>query len=192
MAIGVVMEVIEKFAKARLTELKENKFYEGTIMPETSLRYMGVKAGNSGADLGKGEVYFVFYTDKTKEEIYDELAILEKELEEKLAPLGIVGDGFEPATRFFHYQYCEPNCDDIKLLLEASREAIGKEPVVCGSCLSDLSIISKYGSDSAFGFGCGRDFSLVGGAHQPNEYIECDKFVEFTKTIAAYVLKILG
>lgn len=41
---------------------------------------MGIKAGDAGADLGKGEVYFVFYTDKTKEEIYSELAELEKSI----------------------------------------------------------------------------------------------------------------
>jgi acetylornithine deacetylase/succinyl-diaminopimelate desuccinylase-like protein len=53
-------------------------------------------------------------------------------------------------------------------------------------------VISKYGSSEAFAFGMGRDFSLPGGAHQPNEYTECDKLVEFTKTIAAYILNTLG
>ena len=73
-------------------------------------------------------------------------------------------------------------------MLDASIEATGKAPAVCGSCLSDLSVISKYGSSEAYGFGMGRDFSLPGGSHQPNENIECDKFVEFTKTIAAYII----
>ena len=77
-------------------------------------------------------------------------------------------------------------------MVEASKEAAGKDLLVCGSCLSDLSVISKYGSDKAYGFGAGRDFSEVGGAHQPNEYIECDKFLDYTKTIAAYILKVLG
>lgn len=192
MAIPVVIEVIEKFSKNRKIELEENRFYKGTIIPETSLRYMGVKAGNAGADLGMGEVYFVFYTDKTKDEIYSEFAELEKELEERLLPLGIIGDGFKPATRFFHYVFCEPDSEDVKLMLEASREATGDEPIVCGSCLSDLSVISKYGSSRAFGFGAGRDFSEIGGAHQPNEFIECDKLIKYAKTIAAYVIKVLG
>ena len=192
LAIPVVLELIEKFAKNRQKELEENRFYRGTIIPQTSLRYMGVKAGNAGADLGIGEVYFVFYTDKTKEEIYAELAELEKELAEKLDPLGIVGDGFSAATRFFHYVFCEPDCDDIKLMVEASKEAIGVEPLVCGSCLSDFSVISKYGSARSFAYGAGRDFSMQGGAHQPNEYIECDKLVEFAKCIATYIVKVLG
>lgn len=62
----------------------------------------------------------------------------------------------------------------------------------CGSCLSDLSVISKYGSSLAFGYGIGRDFSEIGGAHQPNEFIELDKLVDFTKTVANYILKVLG
>ena len=192
MAIPVVMEVIEKFAKNRREELENNRFYKGTIIPETSLRYLGIKAGNAGSNLDKGEVLFVFYTDKNKDEIYAEFDELNKELKEKLLPLGVIGDGFVPNTRFFHYVFCEPDSEDVKLVLASSKEATGKEPIVCGSCLSDLSVISKYGSNKAFGFGAGRDFSQEGGAHQTNEYIECDKFVEYTKTIGAYILKVLG
>lgn len=191
-ALCVIVDTIEEtFEKRRSEELEENRFYKGTIIPKTSLRYMGTRAGNSGSDLGKGEVHFVFYTDKTKDEIFAEFKEMEAILNEKLAPLGIIGDGFKPATRFFHYVFTEPDSEDICLMVEASKEAIGKEPIVCGSCLSDLSVISKYGSSRAYGFGCGRDFSKPGGAHQPNEYMECDALVEYTKTIAAYVLKVL-
>jgi len=112
-------------------------------------------------------------------------------LSQKLSEIGIVGDGFEPVTRFFHYAFCEADSEDIRLMLEASKEANGKQPPVCGSCLSDLSVISKYGSDRAFGFGVGRSFEKTGGAHQPNEFIECDELVYFAKTIGAYVLKVL-
>lgn len=191
-ALPIVMEVVEKFAENRRKELQENRFYADTIIPETSLRYMGVRAGNNGMDLGNGEVYFVYYTDKTKEQIFAEFAELEKELEERLAPLGIIGDGFKPQTRFFHYVFCEPDSEDVKNMLAVSKEVTGKEPIVCGSCLSDLSVISKYGSSRAYGFGIGRDFSKEGGAHQPNEYIECDKLLEYTKVIGAYILKMLG
>ncbi len=191
-AIPVVLEEIEKFAANRCDELEKNRFYKGTIIPETSLRYMGVRAGYDGMDLGVGEVFFVYYTDKTKDEIYSEFAELEKVIAKRLEPLGIIGDGFKPNTRFFHYVYCEPDSEDIKNMLEAAKSATGEEPIVCGSCLSDLSVISKYGSSNAYAFGMGRDFSKPGGAHQPNEYIECDKFVEYTKTIGAYILRVLG
>ncbi len=192
-AISVVIDTIEEtFEANRRHEMEENRFYKGTIIPQTSLRYMGASAGNNGSDLGKGEVHFVFYTDKDKAYIGGEFAEVEKILAEKLEALGIIGDGFTYATRFFHYVFCEPDSEDVKLMVESSVEATGKDLEVCGSCLSDLSVISKHGSSRAYGFGCGRDFSEIGGAHQPNEFIECDKFLEYTKTIATYILKILG
>jgi len=191
-AIATVIDTIDRvFGSNRRKEMEKNRFYKGTIIPETSLRYMGAKAGNAGNDLGKGEVHFVFYTDKTKEEIWLELDETKEILSQKLSEFGIVGDGFEPATRFFHYAFCQPDSEDVRLMVEASKEAGGIEPPVCGSCLSDLSVISKYGSDHAFGFGVGRGFEKIGGAHQPNEYIECDELVYFAKTIGAYVLKVL-
>ncbi len=192
LAIPVVLEVLDKFAEARSKELEANRFYAGTIIPSTSLRYMGIKAGDGGMDLGVGTIHFVFYTDKTKDEIYSELAELEKELAAKLEPLGIIGDGFAPSTRFFHYVFCEPDSTDIVLMKQAFEEATGSEVRVCGSCLSDLSVISKYGSSRAYGFGAGVDFSKPGGAHQPNEFIECDKLVDYAKTIAAFIVKVLG
>lgn len=191
-ALPVVLEEIGKFADRRRQELEENRFYAGTVIPAASLRYMDVRAGNAGNDLGTGEVFFTFYTDKDKQTIDDEFAQLEETLRERLEPMGIIGDGFEPKTRFFHYVFCEPDSEDVTRMLAAAREATGEELVVCGSCLSDLSVISKYGSSRAFGFGAGRNFSLVGGAHQPNEFIECEALVKYTKTIALYVMDMLG
>jgi len=191
-AVNIVLDVMESFAQRRKAELSANRFYANTIIPGTSLRYMGIKAGNSGSDLGAGEIKFVYYTDKTKEEIYGEFRQIEQELNEKLAPLGIIGDGFVPATRFFHYAYAEPDCGNIQDMCAAARAATGRELKVCGSCLSDLSVIVKYGSREAYGFGIGRDFSTYGGAHQPDEYIECDKLVEYAKIIAAYIVQTMG
>lgn len=191
-AIPVVMEVLESFAERRRAELKENRFYKDTPIPDESMRYMGIKAGNKGADLGTGELLFVFYTDKTKEEINEEYRELEKVLTERLAPLGIIGDGFFPETRFFHYVHTEPDCYSIRQMQEAARSISGREITPCGSCLGDLSVILKYGSQEAFSFGIARPFHEYGGAHQPDEFIECDKLVEFTKIMGAYILNILG
>lgn len=190
-AIPIILEIMKSFADNRCKELEANPFYAGTIIPETSFRYMGIHAGKDGTDLGQGEVSFVYYTDKCKEDIYAEFEELEHVLAERLACLGIIGDGFIPNTRFFHYAYCEPDSQDIICMLEAAREATGKEPIVCGSCLSDLSVISKYGSSRAFGFGAGREFSKPGGSHQPNEYMECNKLIEYAKTIAVFIFKVL-
>lgn len=191
-AIPVVMDILKEFGHNRYVELSNNKYYNGTIIPQSSMLYMRIRAGCNGTDLNMGEIHFMFYTDKSEEEIYDEFAALEEKLSEALKPLGIIGEGFVPYTRFFHYVFCEPDAQDIKKLLDASLEATGKDLLVCGSCLSDLSVISKYGSSNAFAFGAARSFSEEGGAHQPNEYIECDKLVEYTKTIAVYILKLLS
>lgn len=191
-ALPVVMAEIKKFGERRRAELEANRFYAGTIIPGTSLRYTEVRAGNNGADLGVGELQFTYYTDKTRDEIYEEFAQFEKLLDEKLAPLGIKGDGFIPYTRFFHYGFCEPDCRDITDMLDAAQEATGEKPLVCGSCLSDLSIILKHSHADAYGYGAGRNFGEIGGAHQPNEFIECDKLVAYTKNIGAYIVKVLG
>jgi len=191
-AIPVVMETLAAFGARRKEELQNNRFYRDTIIPGTSLRYIDIHVGNVGADLGVCELMFVYYTDSAKEDICAELAVLEQELEKKLLPLGIIGDGFRPNTRHFHYGFSEPDCDAIRLMQEAAQEVSGRTVIPCGSCLSDLSVILKYGSSEAYGFGIGRNFDEVGGAHQPNEFIECDKLVEYAKIMAAYILKVMG
>ena len=190
-ALSTVMDVLDIFAENRRKELEANRFYAGTIIPEASMRYIGVKCGENGQDLGIGEIHFVFYTDKTKAQIDPELAQLHALLQERLAPLGMVSDGFYPTTRFFHYVFCEPDCQDILDYLEAAELATGIRPHVCGGGLSDQSVIAKFGTQTAFSVGAGRSFEMEGGAHQPNEFVECDALVAFTKTMAAYVLKVL-
>lgn len=191
-AIPIVMEVINEFGQRRRDELAVNRFYKNTIIPETALRYMNVRAGGNGNDLHVGEVGFGIYTERTREEIMAEYEEMEAELQKRLAPLGIVGDGFRKTTRFFHYAYSEPDCPAIQEMQQAARETSGRELVPCGSCLSDLSVILKYGSKEAFGFGIGRGFDVYGGAHQPDEYITCENLLEYAKIIGAYILKSLS
>ena len=190
-AMSTVMDVLDIFARRRCEELEANRFYAGTVIPGSSMRYIGVKAGENGQDLGVGEIHFVFYTDKSKEEIYPEFEELNEILKERLAPLGMVSDGFYPTTRFFHFVCCEPDCQDILDYIAAAEAAGAPKPMVCGGGLGDQSVIAKYGTANAFSVGPIRSFEQDGGAHQPNEYIECHKLVEFTKTIAAYVVNFL-
>lgn len=190
-ALPVAMDVVDMFAARRREELENNPFYGGTVVPQQALRYIGVKAGENGQDLGTGELHFVFYTDKTKEEIYPELDQLNAIAKERLAPLGMVSDGFYPTTRFFHYVTCEGSHPYVRDYLEVARAVTGRNIDVCGGGLGDQSVIAKYGCPSTLSIGCIRNFEQEGGAHQPNEYIECDKMVEFAKIIAAYMWKVL-
>ena len=61
---------------------------------------MGLKAGDAGADLGRGEAYFVFYTDKTKEEIWEEFPGLNQfEVRAALAKCGLTTKHIESQVR---------------------------------------------------------------------------------------------
>lgn len=191
-AFPVVMGELAAFGERRRDELQNNPYYADTIIPETSLRYNEIRAGNNDMDKDVGVLQFTFYTDKPKEAVWEELRQINEVLTKKLDTMGIDSEGFTPETRFFHYGVCDPQSENIRTLVDAAREATGEALLVCGSCLSDLSVILKYGSKEAFGFGCGRDFSQPGGAHQSNEYIECDALVNYAKQVAAYVLRTVG
>ncbi len=188
----IVMAEMKKFFQARKDELQRNPYYADTFIPETSLRYNEIRAGNNDTDKDIGELKFTFYTDKTKEEIDKEFRQLEQSIAEKLAPLGLIGDGFIPDSRFFHYGACPPDSENIKLMVDAAKEAVGMDMQVCAGALSDMSVLLKYGSIDTFTIGACRMFHEEGGAHQPNEFIECKKLLELTKAIAGYLLKVLG
>ena len=190
-AMPIVLEVLDQFGRLRRTELEQNRFYAGTIIPGTALRLFSTRTGGGGNDLNVGELTFSFYTDRTKAEILTEFAEMEAELRRKLEPMGVVSDGFRFTTRFFHYGYTEPDCLPITDLQEVARKVSGRELKPCGSCLSDLSILLVNGGHNAFSFGIGRDFNAYGGAHQPDEWIACDDLLEYTKIIGAYILKVL-
>lgn len=190
--VPIIMDCINEFGKRRFDELEENRFYKETEIPKTSLRYLDVSIGKGGTNLGSGSVGFEYYTDKSKEEIYEEYEKLEKIIADKLKPTGIIGDGIKPTTRFFHYVFCEPDSEDICLMRSASKEATGEDLKVCGSCQSDYSVILKYGSPNAFAFGNGRSFQYEGGAHQIDEYMECNSLIKYAKTIASYIINLLG
>lgn len=188
----IVLEEMQKFRNARYNELQNNPYYADTFVPGTSLRYNEIRAGNNDMDKDVGELKFTFYTDKTKEEIYKEFHELEQSIAQRLEPLGLVGDGFIPDSRFFHYGVCPPERENIKLMVDAAKEAVDMEMQVCAGALSDMSVLLKYGSIDTFTIGASRMFHEEGGAHQPNEFIECEKLLELTKSIGAYILKVLG
>ena len=191
-ALPIVMQEFEEFYSRRKRELSANPFFAGTIIPDTSVRFMDIRVANHGADLGSGNVDVTYYTDRSKAEIDAELSEMENKLSEKLSKIGIISDGFVRITRFFHYGYSEPDCGSIKDLQNAAGEVSGRELTPCGSCLSDLSVLLKYGCNEAYGFGIGRDFGKYGGAHQPDEFIECDVLLEYAKIIGAYILNTLS
>ena len=106
-------------------------------------------------------------------------------LNEKLAPLNMEVEKIAPTTRYFHFAKSNKDNPLMDKLISKSKEATGRILKPCGSCQSDLSLFIKNGSERAFSFGIGRDFDFYGGAHQADEFIECEKILEFAQIIAA-------
>ena len=185
--LPIIMEECEKFGARRRAELSADPNYEGTKIHEGAMRYMEVKCGSGGADLGAGYVWFQYYTNKTTEEMDAEINEMMAMINARLAPLGALCTGWERNTRSFHYGFVPKDADTIRELQVAAERATGRVLTRVGACLSDLSVLLRYGSPVAISFGIGRDFNAEGGAHQPNEFIECADLLEFAKIIAAYL-----
>jgi len=193
---GAMMEALhickcelDIFAKRRFAELEINPLFDNSIIPKTAFRYMNMGTGLNTNDRHKGVFDFAFYTDKTREEIWRELEVTFASINEKCAPLGIKIDKVVESSRFFTHGFVDKSNPNIKLLEKVGKNTVGREIGVKASCLSDLSLFLSAAPGRAVSFGAGRDFDVPGGAHLPDEFIECDSLLNFAKIIAGYVLE---
>ncbi|HHW30873.1 MAG TPA: M20/M25/M40 family metallo-hydrolase [Clostridiaceae bacterium] len=189
-AISILMNELKVFAERRRTELHINSLYTGSDMERSAFRLSSFASVGTNHD--EAMLSFVIYTDKTKEEIYKELDDILDRVRPQFAKMGIVTEGFIPTTRFFGYYETEKDCLAVKIMKAAAEEAAGKKVRECGSCLTDLSVILPYGSPRSFNFGILRDFALPGGAHQPNEYVDCQEFLNHTKALILFLIRYCG
>lgn len=190
--LPIVMEELDAFGERRKSEMRANENYRGSALPDESLMYLEIRCGNDGNDLGDGHILFEYFTDKSETEIQRELDDMVRKINLRFADKNAVCYPCKKTTRHFHYGKSDAGCRAITDLQDAARRTVGRELPVVGSCLSDLSVILKYGSPDAFGFGVAGGFSDEGGAHQKNECVDCAKLVEYTKIIGAYVLECVG
>ncbi len=189
-ALTIILEQLKLFAQKRRAELHINPLYTGTDMERSAFRLMEFK--NVESNLDEAMLSFVIYTDKPKDIIHQELNDILKKVKPILAEKGITTDGFTPTTRFFGY-YETPKDDPAVAIMRTAAEQVSGKPVKqTGACLTDLSLLIPYGSPSSFNFGIFRDFALPGGAHQPNEYVECKQFIEHTKTLVLFLMRYCG
>lgn len=186
--LDIVKNELLAFGQKKRAELENNPFYHGTVIPASALRILTYGCGFSDNDMHVGKVRFEYCTDRSAEEIEKECAELYSRIGEKLAPLGMQIDMVIYEGRLFKYGYIDPENENILLLKHSAREATGIDPHVCGSCQSDLSVFLANTKGTAFSFGIGRGFGEYGGAHQPDEYIECDKLLDFAKILAHFLL----
>ena len=186
-AISVAKEELHKFGEMRYRELSENPNFNGTSIPEQSMRILCMQSGLNTNDRNCAHIEFSYYTDKPEEEIKKELDALSERINARMKERNVYVKAITPVTRYFRYAFTEPDNEYIKLLKTAGKEAIGEEIIEEASCLSDLNIFINNGSGKSFSFGIGRDFNVEGGAHLKDEFVECDRLTDYAKTIAAFV-----
>ena len=188
-ALHIVKKELDKFAKKRFAELHANPLFDNSIIPDTAFRYMNMGTGLNTNDRHRGVFDFAFYTDKTKDEIWQELYVTFESINRRLEPLGIKIVDVVESSRFFAHGFVDKDNENIKLMQNVGKSIIGRDIDVKPSCLSDLSLFLAGAPGRAVAFGAGRDFDMPGGAHLPDEFIECESLLNFAKIIAGFILE---
>ena len=186
--LNIVKEELLKFKEDRMAELNKNPYYKGTIIPDTSMRILSVTSGLAGNDMNIGKIRFVYYSDKTADEIKCEYNKMFDRINSRLTDKSMEIADIVYECRLFKYGEISPDNENIKLLQQSAENATNRNVSVCGSCLSDLSLFLANTDKPAFSFGACRDFGEPGGAHLPDEYIECDDLTEYAKIVSHFVL----
>ncbi len=185
----IVVKYLEDFREKRRNELNENPYFKGTIVARNACRLMNFNAGGSGStSMDTSEVKITYYTDKDEKYIENELSVLKAKINVEFEKIGLKEIIIKKATRFFHYVECQKD----NLIIEKMKKAgyqNGRTLEAKGACLSDYPMFILYGSPRAICFGIGADFDRPGGAHQVNEYVDCDALVDFAKIVADFLLE---
>lgn len=185
--LGMVIEEFREFRKRRKAELLSEEEYKNSSFVNECVKFLEIRAGNQGADLDRAHVEVCYYATSSEDVINREFDEMTENLNKKLSSINLEVDRIEKTTRFFHFEKTVENNSVIKSLINAAKEATGRTLVPIGACQSDLSIFLKYGSKKAFSFGIGRPFGIYGGAHQADEYIECDSLLEFATILTEFL-----
>lgn len=189
-ALEAVMNALRPFIARRKAELHANPLYTGSDMERSAFRLSRFRS--TGTNHTDAELAFVIYTMKSREEIHRELSEVLEQARPVLERHNIVTQGFTHTTRYFGYYETDKTGGAVDIKRQAAEQTAGRPVRECGSCLTDLSVIHPYGSPRSFNFGIFRDFALPGGAHQPDEYVECEQFLQYTKALVLFLLRYCG
>lgn len=189
MGLYILKKELDVFKEARKAELMGEELFRNTYIPDTSTIILEAKAGDDGNDLDKGHLVVEYFTNKSEKEIDVEFDALCESVNAKLKEIGFKIVKREMTTRFFHFVKSDyKNSNIVKKLAKAAKEAGGIDIVPSGAVLSDLSLIVKHGSPNAVGIGVGSAFDVYGGAHQRDEFINCEKLLKFTKIMGSLLM----
>jgi len=188
-AFDIFRQEMKDFRLERQREFEADPLFADTEIPYTTLRYLDIRSGFEESAMDRLEAQVEFYTIHDEETTRKQWKEIEQRVNERCRPLHVHIDSWEMVTRFFRYTRCAyEGSQAYELLHDAIKEITGEDKKPVGMCLCDYPMFTTYGSPTAITIGCGRLFSMEGGAHQYDEYIECDKLVEFTKIIALFLL----
>ncbi|NLG38172.1 MAG: M20 family metallopeptidase, partial [Clostridiales bacterium] len=183
---------LEQFGKRRRDELQTHRFYRDSDMQRSALRILSCRCGDAGTNLGRGQMEFVFYTVSERQAIEVELEQMAEAARQDLNAMGLDLAPLVPRSRYFDYICADESEPSIQLLLDCASEIAGKPILPAGACLSDYFLYYKHGSPVSVTYGVLRDFKLPGGAHQPDEFIDCNEFVRHTQSLALFLLRWCG
>ena len=186
-ALQMTMDALEAFGQRRRDELAANPFYAGTQTQRSAYRVASF--GSVPNSHERAFVDFVLYTTRPKARIEAELGEMLAALKPDFERLGVSDATLTATTRFFDYGESDTDSGAFPVMKACAEEACGRAVPVCGSCLTDLSVIMAQNGRRCFNFGIFRDFSLPGGAHQPDEYVECEQLLQFTRALALFLLR---
>lgn len=187
---SLLLDELKQFAARRKMELNQILFYKNSDMARSAFRL--VRYSCPETSLNKLNLEFVFYTDKSKEQIETELHLLIEKIKPFWQEKQISSAGFAATTRFFHYCRTDKSNGAAELMRQSAERATGRPVAERGSCLTDLSLFLKYGSPYSFNFGILRDFALPGGAHQPDEYVDCQQLLHYAQSLILFLLRYCG
>lgn len=190
--LNAIRRRVEAFGKRRSDELQAHRFYRNSDMQRSALRILSFHCGEAGTNLAGGSLEFVFYTVSGRQEIESELARMQEEIVRELDGMQIDFSAFIPASRYFEYICADETDPSLRLLLDCASEVEGKTIRPAGACLTDYFLYLKHGSPQSVTYGILRDFKLPGGAHQPDEFVECRDLIHCTKALALYLLRWCG
>lgn len=188
-ALHLVLRHLEAMGETLKTELRQNPLYADGAIPDSAFRLHEFRAGNAASNLDRGCILFSIYTDKDHAAIQQKFAAVREEISQVLAPLGFAVGALQPTTRWFTYGETSSAYPAAALLGGCAVQAFGRPVRTAGACLSDLSVFLEYGTKNSLSFGIFRDFALPGGAHQPDEYVECEQLLQYTQALALFLLR---
>jgi len=188
-SLQIIREELKDFFNNRYKELAEDRYFAGTDMQRSAVRIHEFKAGNGACDLDFGNLNFVYYSNKPEEELQNEIVEAEERIRNRLEKIGIKTEGFKPTTRFFHCLSLPDEDTMLQTLKKAAEQACGNEVKISGACMSDLSIFLKFGTPNSINFGILRDFKLYGGAHQTDEFVTQEEFLNHCKALTLFLIR---